>query len=300
MEAASYYIFAADLLLVGHALFVAFVVFGLLLILAGGLLSWSWVRNPWFRWIHLGAIGVVVVQSWLGIVCPLTTWEMALRERAGDAVYSGSFISHWLGTLLYYRAPGWVFALVYTIFAGLVVAAWFRVRPHRFGRRAAGASPQARRTDLTIRNYSPDRADEIADLYHRAVHAIDPAVYPAAQQEAWAPTPPDYGSWSRRLASKQPFMAVIDGRVAGFIELEVDGHIDCLYTHPDFQGQGVASALYAHLVREARVRGVTRLYVEASLVAKPFFERRGFSVLHRNEVERNGVRLVNFSMQRLM
>ena len=125
------YLLAADLLLFGHALFVAFVVFGLALILAGGMLDWAWVRNRWFRIAHLAAIGIVVLQSWLGLICPLTIWEMALRERAGSDTYAGSFIAHWLDTLLYYQAPAWVFTACYTTFAALVVASWFWIPPRR-------------------------------------------------------------------------------------------------------------------------------------------------------------------------
>lgn len=134
MESSAFHLFAADLILLAHALFVAFVVLGLLLVLAGRLLCWSWVRNPWFRSAHFAAIGLVVLQSWLGAICPLTTWEMGLRERAGDAVYPGTFIAHWLETLLYYRAPGWIFVLCYTLFGALVLAAWFFVRPRPFGK----------------------------------------------------------------------------------------------------------------------------------------------------------------------
>ena len=132
MESGVPYLFAADAILFTHVLFVAFVVLGLLAIWAGKLLSWSWVRNPWFRLVHLVAIGVVVLQSWLGAICPLTTWEMALRERAGDTAYSGTFISHWLETLLYYQAPEWAFIVCYTVFGALVVASWFWVRPRPF------------------------------------------------------------------------------------------------------------------------------------------------------------------------
>lgn len=132
MESSQLYRIAADLLLFMHALFVAFVVFGLLVVFVGKWCGWPWVRNPYFRIAHLAAIGIVVVQSWLGMICPLTIWEMALRERAGDAVYSGSFIANWVGKLLYYQAPAWVFGVCYTLFAALVVVAWFRVRPRPF------------------------------------------------------------------------------------------------------------------------------------------------------------------------
>ena len=132
MESRVLYLLAADVILFTHVLFVAFVIFGLLLIIAGKLLSWSWVRNLWFRLVHLIAIGMVVLQSWLGVICPLTTWEMVLRERAGDSVYSGTFISHWLETILYYHASAWVFILCYTVFGSLVLASWFWVRPRPF------------------------------------------------------------------------------------------------------------------------------------------------------------------------
>ncbi|MEM8498115.1 MAG: DUF2784 domain-containing protein [Pseudomonadota bacterium] len=124
------YQLAADFVLTAHVIFVAFVVLGLVAIITGKFLSWTWVHNGWFRLMHLLAIGIVVAQSWLGITCPLTTWEMALRAQAGELVYAGSFVSHWLNALLYYQAPAWVFMVVYTLFAALVVLSWFWVRPH--------------------------------------------------------------------------------------------------------------------------------------------------------------------------
>jgi hypothetical protein len=132
VDSSSAYLLAADAVLLVHALFVAFVVFGLVLILAGGGLHWVWVRNPWFRVTHVAAIGVVVIQSWLSVICPLTNLEMAFRNRAGDTVYPGSFIGHWLENLLYYEAPAWVFVVCYTAFGALVVASWFWVRPRSF------------------------------------------------------------------------------------------------------------------------------------------------------------------------
>ena len=123
------YQMAADAVLLLHLLFVAFVVLGLLLVFAGHFFGWSWVRNPWFRLLHLIAIAVVVVQSWLRLICPLTTIEMGFRSRAGDATYAGSFVAHWIETILYYQAPPWVFMVCYTAFGALVAASWFWVRP---------------------------------------------------------------------------------------------------------------------------------------------------------------------------
>ena len=123
---------AADAILVLHVCFVGFVVFGLLLLFPGRWLGWRWIRNAWFRLSHLAAIAVVVAQSWLGVICPLTIWEMQLREKAGDAYYEGAFIAHWVDELLYYQAPPWVFMLCYTVFGLLVLISWFWARPRSF------------------------------------------------------------------------------------------------------------------------------------------------------------------------
>ncbi|PVV13080.1 MAG: hypothetical protein B6D82_08830, partial [gamma proteobacterium symbiont of Ctena orbiculata] len=85
----SIYLFAADAILLIHFLFVAFVVFGLVAIYIGHGLSWVWIRNFWFRIVHLVCIAIVVVQSWIGVLCPLTIWEMRLREKAGEDSYTG-------------------------------------------------------------------------------------------------------------------------------------------------------------------------------------------------------------------
>lgn len=128
----SFYLLAADSILVIHVLCVMFVIFGLLFVVVGKFLNWSWVRNRWFRIVHLATIGVVVLQSWLGRICPLTIWEMALRQKGGGSTYEGGFIAHWLASFLYYEADAWVFIVAYTLFASAVVVSWFWVRPDPF------------------------------------------------------------------------------------------------------------------------------------------------------------------------
>ena len=138
MDSSTSFLIAADAVLLLHVLFVAFVVIGLVLIFIGKAWRWSWVRNPWFRASHLVTIVVIVVQSWLGVICPLTTLEMALRSKAGEAVYTGSFIAHWIERLLYYQAPWWVFVVCYTAFGALVIASWFWVKPRPFSNPTSG------------------------------------------------------------------------------------------------------------------------------------------------------------------
>lgn len=119
----------ADTVLALHVAIVVFVVGGLVLVVAGNLRRWRWVNQLWFRVAHLAAIAVVVAESWFGMVCPLTTWEMWLRAKAGASTYGGSFIEYWLQRLLYYDAPGWVFALGYSLFGLIVAATWWYFPP---------------------------------------------------------------------------------------------------------------------------------------------------------------------------
>ncbi len=120
---------AADAVLFLHVCIVVFVVLGLALIVLGNLRGWRYVNAWWFRLSHLATIGVVVAQSWLGMVCPLTTLELWLRAQAGEATYAGGFIEYWLSRLLYFEAPPWVFVLAYTAFGLCVLAAWWRWPP---------------------------------------------------------------------------------------------------------------------------------------------------------------------------
>ena len=116
---------AADIVLVVHALFVAFVAAGLPAIWIGAALQRSWSANPWFRGLHLAAIGVVAAQSLLGIDCPLTVWEDRLR---GAQTHAG-FIERWVHAVLFWQAPPWVFTAAYVAFGALVLATWFLVPP---------------------------------------------------------------------------------------------------------------------------------------------------------------------------
>lgn len=127
------YSLLADIILLVHFAIVLFVVGGLLLIVLGNVMSWPWVNTTWFRALHLLAILIVVAESLLGIECPLTTLENWLRIQAGQGVYQGSFIQFWVHQVMFYSAPGWVFATAYAAFAALVVAAWWRWPPRRSG-----------------------------------------------------------------------------------------------------------------------------------------------------------------------
>jgi hypothetical protein len=121
----------ADALLVVHFLIAAFIVGGLVLVWAGAALGWRWVRNPWFRYLHLGAIGFVAAEALAGVMCPLTVWEDLLR----GGVRPESFVGRWVYYFLYYRAPEWVFTVAYAAWT-LATLVTLKLVPPRLSREA--------------------------------------------------------------------------------------------------------------------------------------------------------------------
>ena len=120
----------ADTLLVLHFLIVTFVVGGFLLIWIGRLAAWQWIRDYWFRIVHIATVGFVTLQAVGGNLCPFTLWENHLRELAGsEGRYTGSFIQYWLHKILYYDIRLEIFAVIYMLFLLLCIAAWFLVKP---------------------------------------------------------------------------------------------------------------------------------------------------------------------------
>ena len=120
----------ADALLVAHFFIAGFIVGGLVLVWIGALAGWAWVRNPWFRYLHLAAIAFGALEALLGIACPLTVWEDLLRGGARP----DSFIGRWVRRLLFYDAPEWIFTTAYAAWAAATLLTLRFVPPRRTAR----------------------------------------------------------------------------------------------------------------------------------------------------------------------
>ena len=133
-----FYRLLADLVLVIHFAFVAFVVLGLVGIWIGWLFRWAFVRNIWFRGAHLLAMGVVVAEAWTGVICPLTIWESRLRHLAGQGErYTGTFIEYWLRPILFHEFSPLTFKILYAIFFMAIALSLWVVKPEWRGRKRA-------------------------------------------------------------------------------------------------------------------------------------------------------------------
>ena len=152
---------------------------------------------------------------------------------------------------------------------------------------------------VTIRAYEAEDSPATIEIFLRAIREVASKDYSAAEVAAWAQVE-DAGAWAARRISRPAWIAEVDGRPAGFADLTGDGCIDMMFVHPDFQGLGVASLLLARVEQEARQLGLLRIHTEASLTARPFFERRGFHVLARQQVAKRGQWLTNFKMEKTL
>jgi putative acetyltransferase len=150
-----------------------------------------------------------------------------------------------------------------------------------------------------IRIYQHGDHRSIAEIFTSAIHQIASEVYTPEQCLAWSDREPNYEHWRKRCELKRPFVAIVDSEVAGYLELDPDGHIDCAYVNPKYRRRGVVSRLVEHAVDTCFALNLPRVYVEASICAKPMFEKLGFQTLAENQVVIKGITLLNYRMERL-
>jgi putative acetyltransferase len=151
---------------------------------------------------------------------------------------------------------------------------------------------------MIIAEYSGTNLEEITNLFHRTVHAINPSIYSEKQKEAWAPKTPEYLKWDQRLRCVKTYMACDNGKIVGFMSIGPPGYVDYFFVDPDYQGKGIGKGLYYHIERFAQNRYRKKLIVEASKVAKPFFEKMGFILISENQIAINGQTLINYTMKK--
>lgn len=149
---------------------------------------------------------------------------------------------------------------------------------------------------MVIRSYRTEDCPAMARLFYETVHTVNARDYSPEQLAVWATGQVDLAAWDRSFLSHTSLVAEEAGEPIGFADMDSSGYLDRLYVHKDHQGRGVASALCDAL--EAAVPAKTYT-TYASITAKPFFLRRGYRVVREQQVERGGVLLTNFVMEKL-
>ena len=164
-----------------------------------------------------------------------------------------------------------------------------------------------------VRLFANTDVGQLAKVFHLSINQGAASHYSTVERAVWSPALRSDDDWQLRLAPTVTWVAEIGQVISGFINLKsaearashdaglvLSAEIDCLFTHPDFAGKGVASQLYQQLEEYALTQKIAELTVEASYLAKIFFEKKGFQVLSKNDNQRSGQVLVNFSMRKML
>lgn len=146
---------------------------------------------------------------------------------------------------------------------------------------------------MEIRKYQQSDCRTLAELFYHTVHTVNTKDYTEEQVNAWATGHVDLKQWDRSFQENYTLIAVENGIIAGFGDIDKTGYLDHLFVHADYQGKGIATAICDQL--EQAVMG--NITTHASITAKPFFEKRGYKVVKEQQVERQGVLLTNFVME---
>jgi len=145
-----------------------------------------------------------------------------------------------------------------------------------------------------IRQYQPSDCIELTKLFYNTVHTVNAKDYAKEQLDVWATGQVDLEKWNQSLQEHFSVVAVEGKMIAGFGNIDKTGYLDRLYVHADYQGKGIATAICNQL--EQAVQG--SIYTHASITARPFFEKRGYKVIRKQQVERQGIVLINYVMEK--
>lgn len=148
---------------------------------------------------------------------------------------------------------------------------------------------------MIIRRYETSDCKDLAELFYNTVHSINAKDYTEEQLNVWATGSVDLEKWNQSLLAHFSVVAVEDEIIVGFGDIDMTGYLDRLYVHKDYQHQGIATAICDKL---EYIFDVGKVTTHASITAKPFFEKRGYKVTKKQNVERDGVLLQNYVMEK--
>lgn len=132
-------------------------------------------------------------------------------------------------------------------------------------------------------------------MFYDTVHTVAAQHYSPDQLDAWATGSVDLRAWDASFLQHDTVVAVENGCIIGFADMDKTGYLDRLYVHKHHQGRGVATCLCDELENRSDARVIS---THASITARPFFEKRGYRAIKEQQVQRHGVVLVNYAMEK--
>lgn len=153
---------------------------------------------------------------------------------------------------------------------------------------------------MYLRPYTSHDFQKIIELFYNTVHAINKKDYTVAQLNAWAPKDMEVSKWQNSLSEHYTLVCENQGMIVGFGDIDESGYLDRLYVHKDYQRCKVATMIVDALEEHARQTYIKMIVTDASITARPFFEKRGYEVIRQQKVERRGEALINFKMKKIL
>ena len=151
---------------------------------------------------------------------------------------------------------------------------------------------------ITIRDFQEEDAPTLWALFFNTVRNVNRRDYTEQQVKAWAQEGFDSQLWLNKMISIQPFVAELNSVIVGYSDVQPSGLVDHFFCHHEYQGQGVGRSLMTHVLKQAAVKGLDRIYSEVSITARPFYEHMGFTVVNEQQIEVRGATLTNYVMER--
>lgn len=148
---------------------------------------------------------------------------------------------------------------------------------------------------MYIREYVSADCDKLAELFYQTVHTVNATDYTEEQLNVWATGNVNLQDWDQSFLKHRTVVAIENNEIAGFGDIDETGYLDRLYTHKDYQRQGIASSICDELERSVKGK---RIITHASITAKRFFQNRGYRVVKEQEVVRQGIALKNYVMEK--
>lgn len=153
---------------------------------------------------------------------------------------------------------------------------------------------------MLLRRYKKSDLYLLMELFYDTVHTVNLGDYTQEQVDIWAPKEPDVKKWLGAFDRNITYIAEIDKIIVGFGDLNAQGYIHALYTHKDWQKEGVGSAILEKLESEARALGLNKVMTESSITAKGFFEQKGYMSIQELIKHHEGIEFIYHIMKKGM
>lgn len=148
---------------------------------------------------------------------------------------------------------------------------------------------------MLIRKYKTTDCNEMVKLFFDTVHNVNCDDYTKEQLDVWANGKFDLQAWDNSFNKNHTIVVIRNDEIVGFGDIDKTGYLDRLYIHKDYQREGIGKAICDNLETEFNF---DKIVVHASITALGFFENRGYKIVKKQKLDKGGVILINYIMEK--